>query len=142
VNGPSSVSSLAVYGATKVFDFGLYCCTLPPGGGRSLTCARKKTPRLRCAATLNRSSPGYSFRNSSEVCRRAAWREVERTMWDGTGLSGVGLPLESLIVVMVIGKGDGLDDGDKDAIRDERVSLDSTSEGKAASISGGRSPDI
>jgi len=63
-------------------------------------------------------------------------------MWDGTGLSGVSLPSESLIVVIVIGKGDGLDDGDKDAIRDERVSLDSRSEGRAASISGGRSPDV
>lgn len=63
-------------------------------------------------------------------------------MWDGIGLSGVGLPSGSLIVVMVIGKGDGLDDGDKDAIRDERVSSDSRSEGKAASISGERSPDV
>lgn len=46
-------------------------------------------------------------------------------MWDGIGLSGVGLPFESVMVVRVIGRGDGFDDGDKDAIRDERVSLDS-----------------
>jgi hypothetical protein len=60
-------------------------------------------------------------------------------MWDGMGLSGVGLPSESVMVVRVIGKGDGFDDGDKDAIRDERVSLVSWSEGKAASTSGWRS---
>jgi hypothetical protein len=67
---------------------------------------------------------------------------VERTMWDGIGLSGVGLPSESVMVVKVIGKGDGLDAGDKDDIRDERVSLVSLSEGRAASTSDGRSPDV
>jgi hypothetical protein len=60
-------------------------------------------------------------------------------MWDGIGLSGVGLPSESVIVVRVIGKGDGLDEGDKDDINDERVPLASWSEGRAASTSGGRS---
>ena len=52
-------------------------------------------------------------------------------MWDGMGLSGVGLPSESVMVVKVIGKGDGLDDGDKDDINDERVPLASWSEGRA-----------
>ena len=63
-------------------------------------------------------------------------------MWDGIGLSGVGLPSESVMVVKVIGKGDGLDDGDKDDINDERVPLASWSEGRAAWTSGGRSPDV
>jgi len=63
-------------------------------------------------------------------------------MWDGIGLSGVGLPFESVMVVRVIGRGDGLKDGDKDDIRDERVSLDSRSEGRAASTSAGTSLDV
>jgi hypothetical protein len=63
-------------------------------------------------------------------------------MCDGIGLSGVILPAASVIVVRVMGKGDGLDDGDKDDIRDERVPLASWSEGRAASTSGGRSPDV
>ena len=54
----------------------------------SRTEAWKNTPRLASAASWKRSSPGCEARRVSEVERRAAWREVERTMWDGIGLVG------------------------------------------------------
>jgi hypothetical protein len=60
-------------------------------------------------------------------------------MWDGIGPSGVGLPSESMMVVRVIGRGDGAEDGDKDDIREDKVFLDSSSAGRADSISEGRS---
>jgi hypothetical protein len=64
---------------------------------------------------------------------------VERTIWDGIGLSDVGLPSESVIVVRVIGRGEGFEDGHNEDTRADRVFRDSESVGKAAFRSGGRS---
>jgi len=54
-------------------------------------------------------------------------------MCDGIGPSDVGLPSESKMVVMVIGSGAGLDEGIREAVRDERAFRASTSEGRTLS---------
>lgn len=65
-------------------------------------------------------------------------------MCDGIGPSDVGLPSESKMVVMVIGSGAGLDEGTREAIKDERAFRASKSEGRTffrLSGSGIGSPD-